>query len=144
MRRKTFQGFGWLSAVFCAGAVASAAGSYDTTPFVGMWTTRAESIHSNCGKDTVDDLLGTSITWSAGASGHIQAELIGKCVLDAKVNGKTATASDQTCADNGLTYVVGGTFILQADGTARLNEHVKVTGRGVNCTGTVNGPFQKQ
>ena len=142
--RKTFQGLGWLSTVFCVG-VASAANSYDTTPFVGMWTTRSESIHSSCSSGVADDVLGTSITWSAGsAAGHIQAELIGKCVLDAKVNGKTATASDQTCTDNGLTYVVGGTFSIQSDGTARLNEHVRVTGRGVSCTGSVNGPFQKQ
>jgi len=115
-----------------------------TAAFLGTWTTSAESHLSNCaGNAAVNDLVGTSITWAAGTAGHIQAELIGKCVLDAKVYGNTATASDQTCNDNGISYVVGGTFVLQPDGTARLNEHVRATGRGLNCTGTMSGPYQK-
>jgi hypothetical protein len=118
-------------------------GGSDTAPFLGTWTTRAESHLSNCGGAAVSDAIGTSITWSAGTTGHIQAELVGKCVLDAKVNGNVATAADQTCNDNGIYYVVGGTFNLQSDGTARLNEHVRATGRGVNCTGTLSGTYQK-
>jgi hypothetical protein len=119
-------------------------GGSATAAFLGTWTTTAESHLSNCaGNAAVNELVGTSITWTAGTAGHIQAELIGKCVLDAKVYGNTATASDQTCNDNGISYAVAGTFVLQPDGTARLNEHVRATGRGLNCTGTMNGPYQK-
>jgi len=124
-------------------SLAAAAKADPRASFLGMWTTTAASAQTNCGGN-VSDVLGTTITWSAGSySGHIQAELVGKCILDAKVNGNTATAADQTCNDNGITYVVGGTFVLQPDGSARLNEHARVTGKGVNCTATLVGPFQK-
>jgi hypothetical protein len=119
-------------------------GGSDATPFLGTWTTKAESRVSNCGSDTaITDLFGTSITWSAGAAGHIQAELVGKCVLDAKVNGNIANAADQTCNDNGLSYTVGGTFTVQPDGTAQFAEHARVSGRGIYCNGTLTGPFTK-
>ena len=127
-----------------ASPVAAKPGGSDTAPFLGTWTTSAASRVSNCGSDTaITDLFGTSITWSAGAAGHIQAELVGKCVLDATVNGTTANAADQTCNDNGLSYVVGGTFTLRPDGTAQFAEHARVSGRSMNCNGTLTGPFQK-
>ena len=166
MTGKTFRGMGWSCALLCASTcsttgkatdgqqkegfigdeptVIQAASKADpTAPFLGAWTTTAASAQTNCGGN-VSDVLGTTVTWSAGSySGHIQAVLVGKCVLDARVNGNTATAADQTCNDNGITYVVGGTFVLQPDGSARLNEHARFTGKGVNCTATLNGPFQK-
>ena len=146
MTGKTFRGMGWSCVLLCAGTcntTGKAAKTDVTAPYLGMWTTTTASAQTNCGGN-VSDVLGTTVTWSAGSySGHIQATLVGKCVLDAKVNGNTATAADQTCYDNGITYVVGGTFALQPDGSARLNEHARVTGNGVNCTATLTGPFQK-
>lgn len=127
-----------------ASYVAPKTGGSDTAAFLGTWTTTAESRVSNCGSDkAITDLFGTSITWSAGAAGHIQAELVGKCVLDATVSGSTANAADQTCNDNGLSYVVGGTFTVHPDGTAQFAEHVRVSGAGINCNGTLTGPFTK-
>jgi hypothetical protein len=108
-----------------------------------MWMTGSASRITNCaGVTPVNDLFGTTLTWSAGASGHIQTELVGKCLLDAQVTGNIALAADQTCTDNGLKYTVGGTFTIQPDGTARLAEHVTVIGNGLNCSGTMTGVYK--
>ena len=145
MKGTTIWGLGSFCALLCVGAQAqeSTAAASGTTSFIGMWMTGSASRITNClGTALTNDAFGTTLTWSAGASGHIQTPLVGKCVLDAKVTGNIALAPDQICNDNGLTYTVGGTFTLQPDGSARLAEHALVIGKGLNCSGTVNGTYK--
>jgi len=66
------------------------------------------------------------------------------CTLDATVSGKKASMPAQTCVDQGVSYTISGTFTIQANGTALLEEMALIDlGSGLSCTVDATGSFTK-
>jgi hypothetical protein len=85
-----------------------------------------------------------AIEWARGTGNTIEATFLSSCTLVATLSGRSATISPPiTCSDSGITYLVGGTFTIAANGTATLDEKVTFSSGGVSCDSTATGSFTK-
>jgi hypothetical protein len=79
-----------------------------------------------------------------GSGGTLVTTFLDTCMLDASLKGNVVSITPPVaCDDNGLEYMISGTFTLQADGNAALVEVVSFTTSGVTCTLTGKGIYTK-
>ena len=113
--------------------------------FVGNWTTDAETLSTDCGDGMpTTDVGSDELDWATGPkAGTIQTFVAAaSCTVVANVSGKVATLPKTTCMDTmGFTYVISGTFAIQADGSARLLETVTISMAGLTCIIDATGTF---
>lgn len=110
--------------------------------FIGTWLPTSGEVSIVCPSDTPDaPTVQTAevtdpVVWRRGASTDLVQD-DATCPLPATIDGDTARASNQTCADIVLTSYA---FTLNADGTA------KEQGRGSyqDCTYSRTATYKKQ
>ncbi|HVW27552.1 MAG TPA: hypothetical protein VHC69_19440 [Polyangiaceae bacterium] len=112
--------------------------------FVGEWDSDSETITTDCGDGAPSSQTSTdSIEFEAGSGGTVTTTFLG-CTLVGTIAGRTATISPPvTCDDNGIEYVISGSFAIQTDGDGSLVEIVTFTTSGVTCTLTGKGVYTK-
>jgi hypothetical protein len=126
---------------------ATGAGGKTSAPtaqdFVGQWTCPDEMIVTDCGDgNPTTDTSSDIIEWTL--SGSTLETTFTSCTLKATVSGRTATISPPvTCNDNGITYVISGSFSIGSDGKGSLVEVVTVGNSGTSCTLTGRGTYTK-
>jgi hypothetical protein len=114
-----------------------------TDAFVGEWNTASEATIDDCSGSPMTTIGSDTLEFMAGAPGHITVNFM-SCTLDATVSGQRATLPAQSCVDQGITYTLTGTFTIQANGTAILQENATIdVGSGVSCNVDVRGTFTK-
>jgi hypothetical protein len=112
---------------------------------VGEWDSDAETITTDCGDgNPTSQMSSDKIEWMLGTGGSLVTTFLDTCVLMASLKGNVVSISPPvTCDDNGLVYMISGSFTLQADGRASLVEVVTFTSSGITCTLTGKGLYTK-